>query len=249
MIAPIANGRSTRIAPPLRDCGGRFTAFACALLLALHAGNAPATGTTVAADEQPLRLLRSLDIGATPAEPGLPAPRHRLVLELAVIAGSGWSADTVLASARQAGRILAQCAIAIERIRLSEFDGPARYRYLSTRVSRELARRANLARPALFFVADTLHRPAFDAEAIGRANSRTRPEMADTVWITAGTRDLPIVIAHELVHVLSDSGVHSDLPRNLMREDTGPENTGLTGEQCRAIASTAQANGLLQRVP
>lgn len=198
-------------------------------------------------DEPPLRLLRSVVVDTpAPVAAGHPEPTHRLGLELVVIAGSGWSADRVVAAAIEAAAILAQCGIRTERLRLSEFDGPKRYRYLATRTSRELAREAGVPRPALFFVADTLHRPAFDAEAVGRANSRSRPEMADTVWVTAGTRDLPIVIAHELAHVLADSGGHSEEPGNLMREQTTPANTRLTSGQCHAIVATAEANGLIR---
>ncbi len=68
--------------------------------------------------------------------------------------------------------------------------------------------------------------------------------MADTVWITAGIRDLPIALAHELVHVLTDSGEHSDAPANLMRDDTAPGNTELTADQCRSIVAIGAANGL-----
>jgi hypothetical protein len=165
---------------------------------------------------------------------------------MATMRGSGWSPEQILDVTKHAIRILAHCGIRTTFVELYEFDGPARYRYLATPVSRELARRVRLARPAVFFVADTLNEPAFDAEAIGRGNSRSRPEMTNTVWITAGARDLPNVMAHELVHVLADSGEHSDLPGNLMREDTAPESTALTARQCRQITENGTANGLLQ---
>ena len=113
-------------------------------------------------------------------------------------------------------------------------------------MSRDLAKRLALPKPAVLFVADTLQKPAFDAEAIGRSNGRTRPEMADTVWIVSGARDLPVVIAHELAHVLADSGVHSDEAQNLMRDETRLTSTRLTPAQCNAILITASANGLLQ---
>jgi hypothetical protein len=202
------------------------------------------------AGDPPLRLLRSevVVIGASSVT-NRPALAYRLPLELVVVAGSGWSVERIVASARQAGAILRQCGIDVEPARLTEVDGPLRFRFLQSHASRELARRVNPGRPALFFVADTLQRPAFDAEAIGRANSRTRAEMTDTVWITAGTRDLPIVIAHELVHVLADSGEHSAEPENLMRDETAPANVRLTGAQCRAIVSRASENGLLRRAP
>lgn len=71
--------------------------------------------------------------------------------------------------------------------------------------------------------------------------------MTDTVWITAATRDLPIALAHELVHVLTDSGAHSDVADNLMREDTAAGNTQLTAEQCASALTIGAANGLLQQ--
>jgi hypothetical protein len=169
-----------------------------------------------------------------------------LNLELGVVAGSGWSAQAALEATRGAAAILAQCGIRTERIDLRELDVPERYRHLFTPASRELARRAGLAKPAIFFVADTRQEPAFEAEAIGLANSRSRPEMANTVWITAGTRDLPVTIAHELAHVLADSGAHSDAPDNLMRDQTAPQNVRLSDAQCQAILETGAANGLLR---
>jgi predicted metalloendopeptidase len=70
--------------------------------------------------------------------------------------------------------------------------------------------------------------------------------MADTVWIVSGARDLPVVIAHELAHVLADSGNHSDEAGNLMREETTNDGTRLTAAQCEAIVTTASANGLMK---
>ena len=173
-------------------------------------------------------------------------PTHFLRLEMALQSGTRWSSDVILAAAKTAAVILVQCGVRTIA-HLHEFAGPPRYRNFSSPVSRELAQRLGLGKPAIFFVDDTLHRPAFDAEAIGRANAGTRPEMADTVWVTAATRDLPIALAHELMHVLADSGVHSDGPGNLMREDTAAGNTHLTSEQCASAVTTGAANGLLDR--
>ena len=170
---------------------------------------------------------------------------YRLRLEMAVVSGTRWVPEVILDATKRAVAILAQCDIQVSPVQLHEFDGPRRYRYLSTPDSREFARRSGLGKPAIFFVDDTLQRPAFDAEAIGRANAKTRPEMADTVWITAAIRDLPVALAHELVHVLTDSGDHSNAPDNLMRDDTAPGNKHLTPEQCSSIVAIGQANGLV----
>ena len=113
--------------------------------------------------------------------------------------------------------------------------------------ARELARRYPVERPAVYLVRDTRNRPAFDAEAFGRGNSRTRPELADTVWMTAATRHAGTAMAHELAHVLMDSGEHSDAPGNLMRDETAEGNTVLSEAQCARLRDTGSRNGLLAR--
>lgn len=170
----------------------------------------------------------------------------KLHLTLARLEDTGWSDDRILEAAREAGSILKQCGVALESAELVRIRAPERYRDFLTPVSRELARAVPLPRPVIWFVRDTRQRPAFAAEAIGRGNSRTRPELADTVWVTHATRDLGIALAHELAHVLMDSGGHSDEPGNLMREETSPANTALSSNQCTRLRDTATANGLLQ---
>lgn len=198
------------------------------------------------ADETPVQVLRRVVVteDVLPIA-GIVSETHLMRLHLAVMSETGWESYAILEAAKRAAGILAQCAIRTS-IELFEFNGPVRYRSLFTPVSRDLAKRLALPTPTIFFIADTLERPAFDAEAIGRGNSRTRPELADTVWIASGARDLPIVIAHELVHVLTDSGTHSDQPGNLMRDETAQDNARLAPKQCDAIVTTASANGLLQ---
>ena len=161
--------------------------------------------------------------------------------------GSGWTRERALAVVREAAPVLAQCGVALARAELVSLAVPPRQLDFSTPSARELARAFPVARPAIYFVRDTRSRPAFDAEAIGRGNSRTRPELADTVWITAAARDPGVVLAHELAHVLMDSGEHSEEPGNLMRDETSARNTALTATQCARLRDTASANGLLQR--
>jgi hypothetical protein len=215
------------------------------LVLSALSGSIPFAGAQSSVDA-PLPRLRSWtladhEFGSFPPR----QPAHRLRLDMGFVAGTVWSPDVILDAARGAAAILAQCGIKVSQVQLHEFDGPQRFRHLRARDSREFAQRSGLQKPAIFFVDDTLQRPAFDAEAIGRANAKARPEMADTVWITAAIRDLPIALAHELVHVLTDSGEHSSVPNNLMREDTAPGNTELTPAQCGSIVATGQAHGLL----
>ncbi|MCI3952436.1 MAG: hypothetical protein K0R53_1934, partial [Burkholderiales bacterium] len=175
-----------------------------------------------------------------------PAPSHALTLSLAYFGAAGWSAPPIIEYARSVAEILGQCAVLVSSLELHRIEGGAHYQYYETRRSRELARRIPLPRPAVYFVADTLQRPAFDAEAVGRANSRTRPELADTVWITREARDPAIVLAHELAHVLMDSGEHVDAPGNLMRDATDPGNVRLDASQCERLRDTGTKHRLLE---
>jgi hypothetical protein len=175
----------------------------------------------------------------------LPGGTYDLTLTIAYFPEAGWRQDTVVAATRRGAAILAPCAIRLAALEIVALEGDRYFQDFRTPAARELAQRIPLSRPTVYFVADTLQRPAFDAEAIGRSNSRTLPEIADTVWITRGARDLELVLAHELVHVLMDSGEHSTLPGNLMREDTAPHNSSLTATQCERLRQSAIAHGLL----
>ena len=180
-----------------------------------------------------------------------PAPHnatHQLTLTLVYFTGSDWPRDAMVGAARNVAEILEQCGMLLRQVELVRVDAPQRYHYLNTRVSRELAGTLQLAKPTVYFVTDTRHQPAFDAEAIGRGNSETRPELADSVWVTRATRDVGVALAHELVHVLTDSGEHVELPDNLMREETTPENTRLTNAQCAQVCDVGAKNGLLRVV-
>lgn len=175
-----------------------------------------------------------------------PAASHALRLAVYTFRGGRWAPPEIAAAITAAAELLAQCDIALSGAEVHVVQAPRRFHAYSTPVSRELLRRMPVRRPAVFFVDDTRNDPAFDAEAIGRANAASRPELADTVWVAHGARDLPQVLAHELVHVLSDSGEHSDAPGNLMRADTSPGSTRLTPAQCERMRERGVANGLLK---
>jgi hypothetical protein len=178
---------------------------------------------------------------AAVAQPGV-----TLHLAVVMIEGSGWTGERADGALREAGAILARCGVALERGAIAVIAVPPDLIDFSTPAARELARTHPVARPALYLVRGTRSRPAFDAEAIGRGNSRTRPEITDTVWMTAATRDPGIALAHELAHVLMDSGEHSDEAGNLMRDKTSAGNTSLSAAQCARLRDTGTANGLLK---
>ena len=180
----------------------------------------------------------------------LPLPRaasapHKLRLSVHVFDGGRWLPEQAEAAVLEAAGLLRQCGVALSRAELRVVQAPGRFRVYFTPAARELLARLPAPRPAVFFVDDTRNDPAFDAEAIGRENAAGRPELADTVWVAHGARDLPQALAHELVHLLSDSGSHSEAPGNLMRAETSPGATRLTPAQCERLRARGQANGLL----
>jgi hypothetical protein len=200
---------------------------------------------TAALGEEQIRIVetRALPIG----EPGAGAS-HRLRLSLYVFRGGRWPQEEVAALAREAAGLLQQCGVALAGAELRVVQAPPRFHSYFTPLSRELLGRLRVPKPAAFFVDDTLNRPAYDAEAIGRANAAARPELADTIWVAYGARDVAQVLAHELVHVLSDSGEHSQAPDNLMRAETAPRNVRLSAAQCSRLRARGEANGLLSGV-
>jgi hypothetical protein len=173
-------------------------------------------------------------------------PTHSLGLTLILVEGAGWKRQEVLAAVAIASGWLGQCGLRIESLELMRVSVAPDYLDLFTPRSRELAASLAPVSPAIYFVRETRQRPAFDAEAVGRGNSRSRPEMTDSVWVTRAAPDLAVVLAHELVHVLSNSGDHVALDGNLMRDESDPRNIQLTEGQCAQVRTVGARNGLLQ---
>lgn len=184
---------------------------------------------------------------ALAAKPGPSRASHELQLSLYVFRGTRWSHAEIEAAVLRTARLLVQCDVDLSAAELHVLDGPQSFRVYSTAVSRALLRQLTVRKPAVFFVDGTDNQPAYDAEAIGRENSATRPELADTVWIAYGARDLPLALAHELVHVVSDSGAHSEEPGNLMATETSSDNTRLSDAQCERLRSRGEMSRLLKR--
>lgn len=197
----------------------------------------------------PVQAQEEIRLAETRALQGKEDPNasHDLRLSLYVFQGGRWAQEEIAAAVTESARLLARCGIAPSGTQLHTVQAPRRSHVYATPASRELLRRLPVRKPAVFFVDDTLNDPPFDAEAIGRANASTRPELADKVWVAHGTRDLPQALAHELVHLLSDSGAHSDAAENLMRAETSPRDVQLTAAQCERLRLHGTANGLLIR--
>ena len=182
--------------------------------------------------------------GALHTEGEAPGHTHAIGLDILVFDGSGWRIPEIRAAVGRAARILAQCEVSVASARVLTVEAPRRLRYLHDDWSPWLVRQLAPARPAVFFVEDTMREPAFEAEAFGQANTRSTPAMRDTVWITRDASDVGTVLAHELFHVLADLGRHETDPGNLMHERTDGTNTRLQDWQCQRLRRVATAFGL-----
>jgi hypothetical protein len=171
---------------------------------------------------------------------------HELSLTLVYFVRTSWDFARLEHTLKHAAEILSQCSIYIPRAELHMLRGPEMFLYFTESNAKQLASRLSFPRPTVYFVRDTLKTDAYQAEAIGRGNSPTRPILTNTVWMTEGIRDAGIGLAHEIAHVLMDSGEHVDLPQNVMRADTSPENIKFTGTQCEMIRRVGMEGELLK---
>ncbi len=186
---------------------------------------------------------------AAAASAPLEVPLDVLVLD------PGWTSERLRRTLEGAARILAACDIRLSPRRLERavlVGAAERLRDLEPGAAATLFERlgrAGTRRPvAAVFARDTLMTTPFDAEAFGRANTRGRGWLADSVWMTLPLRDEAIALAHELWHVLANSGEHVELAGNLMSSRTTGDNEDLTAEQCAVARDAALWAGLASAV-
>ena len=172
------------------------------------------------------------------------------VLPLTVWAlGDSWASKDIEAAIKQASMVLAQCDIAIPTLTVKRITAADHLMDLSVSSAHtlfaKLRPRGRNHPAAIVFARDTAMLEAFDGEAFGRGNTRRRPWMRDSVWLTAGISDAGIGLAHELYHVLANSGEHNQIKNNLMQPYTQAGATELTAQQCELAIHSAVAHKLI----
>ncbi|HZM47782.1 MAG TPA: hypothetical protein VFC14_23415 [Burkholderiales bacterium] len=201
---------------------------------------------TSAAAADGVRVLETRTVaGEAPSAPT--AATHDLRLQLHTFRGSRWGAGDAVIVAWEAARVLSQCGIAFAGGEVRLLETPDRFHQYSTPVARDLLRAAAFTKPAVFFIESMRDQPTQASDAVGRANSAARPELADTVWLAYGEYDVVLTLAHELVHVLTDNAEHVSEAGNLMNGEYSPANSRLTPAQCAQLIARGEANGLLKR--
>ena len=166
------------------------------------------------------------------ADTSSPTDQLPLQVGVALLQQSGWQKHTAIETIRQAQDILQQCGIAL-KITLGEYHVSDYLLDFHSLSSRTLTDQVALPRPTLFLVRNTRRVEAFGGEAFGNINTTTRPWLSNTAWLISEQEDPGIALAHELFHILTDSGEHTSQQGNLMNADTKPANTYLTEEQCQ----------------
>jgi hypothetical protein len=163
-----------------------------------------------------------------------------------------WSTSRMRQALQQAYQILAQCDIGPGNVAAFVIQADDYLLDLSTGTARSLleataAQQPVPRQPVVVFARDTHMQAAYLGEAFGLGNTRRRPWLANSVWLMHDIDDAGIALAHELFHVLANSGAHVEARPNLMQAYTRPESTGLTAVQCQQAQSFGAANGLLTR--
>jgi len=186
-------------------------------------------------------------------EPGLVTDKFgfRLSLELLQL-DPQWSTTRMRRALQQAYKILAQCDIGAGNVSAFAVQADDYLLDLSTGSARSLLEATAARQPVprhtvVVFARDTHMQAAYLGEAFGLGNTRRRPWLANSVWLMHDVDDAGIALAHELFHVLANSGTHAEGQPNLMQAYTRPESTGLSVEQCQQAQSFGEANGLLTR--
>lgn len=195
-------------------------------------------------DRHTLEILQSIDWAYDSINSHAAVPLDVLVLD------DQWSIAEIRGVLDEAASILSTCAIGFTDVSIRYVNAPAYLRDLESGSAKTLMDAVRLSGPArratAVFANDTRMSMPFDAEAFGRGNTRTRPWLTDTVWLTVALQDRGIALAHELFHVLTNSGQHSDLEGNLMLARTTGQNRHLTGGQCDTLRTRAQELRLLR---
>ncbi len=172
---------------------------------------------------------------------------HALDLDVLLVEESGWDEIAARSLVGAALEILAPCAIRPGRVGLRTLAVSDYLRDLSVGGARTLLQAVPRAAPAVVLVRGSEMETPFDAEAFGRGNTGSRPWLRDSVWVLADARDAEMALAHELFHVLSNSGRHVEDAGNLMAEETRPGAIHLTPDQCSTMRREARELGLLRR--
>ncbi len=156
-----------------------------------------------------------------------------------------WTRQRIQQTVKSAYDILEQCGIGAGDISIQSFVGDDYLRDLSTGSAYTLLGAISGTNARVVFARDTHMQEPFTGEAFGPDNTRRRPWLVNSVWLMLDIEDEGIALAHELFHVIANSGDHVEGRGNLMQGRTDRGSQSLTTDQCEHARATAVANRLL----
>jgi hypothetical protein len=174
---------------------------------------------------------------------------HELApLTLVWVENAGWQLQALIKAVSDAARIYRQCGVRFGTVSIQLLRTPRAMRYYDTANAIALMKAVTLTRPVAWFMRDTLQAPAFDAQAIGRSNVMPGSGLMNTAWMTSQLEHPGVALAHELFHILANTGAHVPEKSNLMSARTTPDGTALRDWQCERLYKVGAAFGLLQPI-
>ena len=172
---------------------------------------------------------------------------HELVpLTLLWVEDAGWKVQDLIAAVAGAARIYRQCGVRFTEVSIRLLRTPREMRYHDTRNAIALTKAMSPAAPAAWFMRDSLQQPSFDAQAIGRSNTPRGSGLMNTLWMTSHLEHPAVALAHELYHILANTGAHVPETGNLMNLNTSPHGTMLWDWQCERLIKIGTAFELIK---
>ena len=156
-----------------------------------------------------------------------------------------WSRAKIKETLQRAYDVLSQCGIGVGTLKLQMVTGADYLQDLSSGSAHTLFNALDTSGLNIVFARDTRMTDAFDGEAFGEGNTRNRPWLRDSVWLMLSVENAGIALAHEMFHVIANSGEHVDDIANLMQSRTQSDNIGLNEAQCQLAQTTGLKRGLL----
>lgn len=195
----------------------------------------------------PLRVRFSVPPATAQAVPELHTANSTQLLDLDVlILDSNWTQSAVSTLLTQAFDLLSGCRVGVGEIAIKSIEVPDYLRHLSIGSAYTLLGAEPQKVMTVVLANDTRMLDAYEAEAFGLGNTRTRPWLRNSVWLTRTISHPGNALAHELYHVLANDGRHSDEPGNLMHARTSTQNVDLTDAQCQRMVMFASQHGLIR---
>ncbi|MDH3690034.1 MAG: S8 family serine peptidase [Gammaproteobacteria bacterium] len=197
------------------------------------------------ADTASVRRRDQFQLELNPVRSTSTVPDLHLRVDIALLQQSGWDESSIQSMVTETATILAQCNIMLNEARVVVAEVSPYLLDLAMGTAKTLVDTIALPHPTVYLVRDTKMEIPFGGEAFGRANTETRTWLRDSVWLTASISDPGVALAHELFHVIANSGEHVRESGNLMGEQTSPGNTALFRHQCDLARQQGLAAGLL----